>query len=262
MKFFADFSALSVSHALPFPGLRVLFKSQRFVKPIKRMILLLSAISEATVYAEWHLGQAHQASFKVYASGDSLIALSSIDCPVGASALTLGLMSSGAAEAECAFVLLTQTPGVELRSWCTRLNVREQRGGRRGKSCLRHGEAALGQLLVQRRCSGFVRAQKGRGLSQACSSTAGFCSLKNLFIIGKTFIVFIISTGRRSMVMGAKTLPDPPAGFPWLGIVPGCSFLPPRTRLLPSHSLARVTLQILRLAGSERPSRRPPLGPK
>lgn len=67
--------------------------------------------------------------------------------------------------------------------------------------------------------------------------------------------------------MGAKTLPDPLAGFLWLGIVPGCSFLPPRTRLLLSHSLVRVTLQILtsqilRLAGSERPSRRPPLGPK
>lgn len=217
------------------------------------MILLLSAISEATVYAEWHLGQAHQASFKVYASGDSLIALSSIDCPVGASALTLGLMSSGAAEAECAFVLLTQTPGVELRSWCTRRAARWQEGEELPwASCLYRGVAWC--LCEHRR-------------AEACLSMAGFCSLKNLFIIGKTFIVFIISTGRWSMVMGAKTLPDPPAGFPWLGIVPGCSFLPPRTRLLLSHSLVRVTLQILtsqilRLAGSERPSRRPPLGPK
>lgn len=82
------------------------------------MILLLAVGSEAGVYAYWHLGQAHQTSFKVYACGYLVISLPSIDCPVGMSALTLGLMSSGITEveAECTFVLVNKTPEVNLKS--------------------------------------------------------------------------------------------------------------------------------------------------
>lgn len=38
---------------------------------------------------------------------------------------------------------------------------------------------------------GVVRGLCERRRAEACSSMAGFCSLKNLFIIGKTFIILI-----------------------------------------------------------------------
>lgn len=77
------------------------------------------------MYPCWHLGQAHQTSFKAYACGYLVITLSSIDCPAGTSALTLGLMSSGVAEveAERAFVLVSATPEVSLKSWDKHLSA-------------------------------------------------------------------------------------------------------------------------------------------
>lgn len=60
MKFFADFSALCVSHAFTFPNLPSTLKKPKILKLIKRTILLLSIGSKAGVYAHWHLGQAHQ----------------------------------------------------------------------------------------------------------------------------------------------------------------------------------------------------------
>lgn len=141
MKFFAAFPALCVSHAFTFPNLPSTLQKPKFLKLIKRRILLLSGRSEAGVYPCWHLGQAHQTLFKAYACGYLVITLPSIDCPAGMSALTLGLMSSGIAEveAEQAFVLVSATPGVSPKSWDKHLSASKYH------SCQSHAKTGRGR---------------------------------------------------------------------------------------------------------------------
>lgn len=162
-------------------------------------------------------------------------------------------MSSGAVEAECAFVLVTETPGVNLKSWCAQraqLNaVREQRGEQEEEELPFPLGSRLGPAACTEALFCVCASAEGQRLV-AGSLKYGWVLLLEEFIYwgGRLLLyLFIISVARRSVLMSAKTLPDPPARFPWLCIVSGRSFLPPRTRSLASRSPARVTLQILRL---------------
>lgn len=166
------------------PTSPVLFKSQRFLKLMKRRTLLWSVGSEAGLCACWHLGQAHQTPFGARACGYSVMSLPSIDCPAGSSALTLRLLGSGITEveAECSFVLVSETPEVNLKSWCEHWSTSKYRSlpaalrARKEKNGFFHWEAALGQRVVQNHCLTLERAQNSKGFLQVCSSRAPFAA--------------------------------------------------------------------------------------
>lgn len=170
------------------------------------------------------------------------------------SALTLGLTSSGVTEveAECTFVLVSETPEVNLKSWYKHLSTSKYHSFQ-SSAKRQEGEELtfpLGSCLGPAYCTEplfyvCVSTEK-QSFLQGCSSIAGFCSLLNLLIRGKTFtLIILISVVRRNILMSVKTSVSSLNQHP---LAVCCSWVPlpfPKKLLPSSRSLVRVMLQTL-----------------
>lgn len=171
MKFLADFPALCVSHAFTFPSLTSTLQKPKIFKANggKDPSVVGRFGSWAVCMLAPRAG--HQTHCGARAGGYSVMSLPSIDCPAGSTALTSGLPGSGITEVEaaCTFVLVSETPEVNLKSSCERWSTSKYHSlpaalrARKGKSGLFHWEAALGRRVVQNHCLMLERAQNSEG---------------------------------------------------------------------------------------------------
>lgn len=161
----------------------------------------MSLGSGAGVYAHWHLGQAHQTSFKVGACGCSA-------CPGWV------LWHRGTARAQCVLLLVSGTPQVNLKSW-SKLPGRSKchylaavLRGRKGRA-----EFSTGKLPWASWCcrAAVVHWCECRG----CSRRAGLFVFLNLLLRRKmSAVIILILIVRWDIWVCNGDIPSPPGHVP------------------------------------------------